>query len=231
MQMQQSENVVRARPAHITLSGSDSVELYLLGKVFYSRVIDADNTMGLVKVHGPSEKNRLVTVPIDTIVEIGIGRLNDGYYRTRAKVVGATTTPDPMLVLAVDAERTQRVERRSYFRITMPVEIEYQFNENTGEEDLYYPARLSNISGGGLLFHDEKLLGAPLHTGDLMQVRLRLPSSDAFIQVIGTVVHRRPNAGGVPGLALRFITDNRTQDRIIRHIFEFERRHLLQHSA
>ena len=224
MHEKRAVTVATARLPRIAFNTSDSVEMYLLGRMFYSHIIDADHENRLIKVHGPTEKNRLINVPINTLLDIGVGKYNDGYYRTKAKVVGAVRTPAPLIVLEVDTDRMQRVERRMFFRIEMPVEIEYRFNRETGE-DRKYTARLSNISGGGLLFHDEKLLEEAIRSGDLIQVELKLTQRSDCVRVFGIVVHRRPNAGGVPGLAIRFITDNRTQDTIIRHIFEYERRH------
>lgn len=218
-------NAPRITITPFTLNGNDSIEVHLLGKLYSSRVVDADHTSGLVKIHGPVEKNRLINVPVNTVLEVGIAKHQNGYYRTQAKVIGATVSPAPLLVLALDTAHLHRVERRSFFRIEMPVDIEYHYNDGSSDTITVATARLSNISGGGVLFHDEHLLGAPIRPGDLVKIWLKMHGSQTNISVIGTVVHRRPNASGVPGLAVRFITDNKTQDTIIRHIFEYERRH------
>jgi len=140
-------------------------------------------------------------------------------YGFRSRVQGYRRGP-LFLMLLDPPTRIHHVQMRNFFRIEMEMEAQLSVPRRRGE---LYPARIRNISGGGVFLTTPVLL----EPGTLVVLDFALPSGTLIRRQQARVVRAVPpdprEGRPHPGLGMEFLhMDSRTRDRIIREIFARE---------
>lgn len=132
----------------------------------------------------------------------------------------------PQLILNFP-DKVQRIQRRNYVRVDLIEYINYcKFIDNKRVEDLYYEdeknlfkAILLDISGGGMKLKIKEKITA----SDILLIQL--PTNEGVLRIKGRVVRVFKDDDGRNICGICFIEiDNKTRERIIRHVFDIMRK-------
>lgn len=205
-------------------------------KYYYSQVYEilSEDTMEILM---PMEKGKLVLLPIDGEIDLVIYE-GSGLYQCDCRVIDRYKSNNVYLLVVELTSSLRKYQRREYYRYSCALTI---FMRNLSEEESQaiesdQPYTLTpglpmeqgtivDISGGGLRF----LADRAYEQDSLLYVTYQLFGStgDKMYEMLGKVISVREleNRRGTFEHRLQYYgVDSRTQEEIIKYIFEEERK-------
>lgn len=213
-----------------------------LPELYRSQVLDIKEN-GNFEISMPSEKGKLILLPLGVRFEFCFYSFNGGLYKSIGQIVERYKR-DGFYMLEIQLRTTlEKLQRREFYRYNCAMDV--MFYELDEEQKKMHSAEdiLQNImdsepkilpsygvmvdlSGGGMKFRAKQ----ELKTGDKILVMLNLKNdrTDLKYHVTGSViacVKAHTSANELYESRVKFhIEDNRIREEIIRYIFEEERK-------
>lgn len=211
-------------------------------EVYRSQVLDIKEN-GNFEIAMPTEKGRLILLPLGVRFEFVFYSYNGGLYRSIGQIV-ERYKKDGFYMLEVQLRTTlEKFQRREFYRYNCAIDFvfyeleEEQKNMNSADDIIRamaagelkmqsYQGVMVDLSGGGMKFRSPQ----ELKPGDRVLVRLRLTNDkmDRQFHIIGSVIANvvvHTSANVLYESRIKFhIEDDKIREEIIRYIFEEERK-------
>lgn len=211
-------------------------------EVYRSQVLDIKEN-GNFEIAMPTEKGRLILLPLGVRFEFVFYSYNGGLYRSIGQIV-ERYKKDGFYMLEVQLRTTlEKFQRREFYRYNCAIDFvfyeleEEQKNMNSADDIIRamaagelkmqsYQGVMVDLSGGGMKFRSPQ----ELKPGDRVLVRLRLTNAKMNRQfhIIGSVIANvvvHTSANVLYESRIKFhIEDDKIREEIIRYIFEEERK-------
>lgn len=211
-------------------------------EVYRSQVLDIKEN-GNFEIAMPTEKGRLILLPLGVRFEFVFYSYNGSLYRSIGQIV-ERYKKDGFYMLEVQLRTTlEKFQRREFYRYNCAIDFvfyeleEEQKNMNSADDIIRdmaagelkmqsYQGVMVDLSGGGMKFRSQQ----ELKPGDRVLVRLRLTNDkmDRQFHIIGSVIANvvvHTSANVLYESRIKFhIEDDKIREEIIRYIFEEERK-------
>ncbi len=211
-------------------------------EVYRSQVLDIKEN-GNFEIAMPTEKGRLILLPLGVRFEFVFYSYNGSLYRSIGQIV-ERYKKDGFYMLEVQLRTTlEKFQRREFYRYNCAIDFvfyeleEEQKNMNSADDIIRdmaagelkmqsYQGVMVDLSGGGMKFRSPQ----ELKPGDRVLVRLRLTNDkmDRQFHIIGSVIANvvvHTSANVLYESRIKFhIEDDKIREEIIRYIFEEERK-------
>lgn len=191
--------------------------------VLVSQYETYDEKTNLMEVHVPFYEGKVVPVHSGAIMDVIFSKGNETY-SFQAQAIGREYQNNIAILKIKPVSLIERIERRSFFRMSCTLEAEYRIIEafpidDTGQ-DPFIKTITRDISGGGVcLITSEKL-----KSGTMLEVYLKLERIIRFIGVVARSMEAREKGKIIYETGIEFKRiENRDRERIISYVFETQR--------
>lgn len=191
--------------------------------VLVSQYETYDEKANQMEIHVPFYEGKIYPVHSGAVMDVMFSRESDTY-AFQAQAINREVQNGIAILKIKPVSSIEKIERRSFFRMSCILEAEYRIVEtlpieDTGEET-FVKTNTRDISGGGVCLVTESRLKG----GTMLEAILKLERKLRFMGIVArsTEVREKGKIMYYTGIEFKMI-ENRDRERIISYVFESQR--------